>query len=164
MFWPARELHSSTKRFTRHHPRCLFFTAGPLLADIDEQWYFKPDAGKVFASPADETLSPPCDAQPDEYDVAVVADRIEQATTLRIRRLASQWAGLRSFVADHGLVAGFDSESDGFFWLAGQGGAGIQTSPGISMAVAGLINDDQLPSELRDLGLTEESLSPSRQR
>lgn len=136
----------------------------PAVFDIGEQWYFKPDAGRLMASPADETPSLPCDAQPEEYDVAVAVDRIEQATTLNVRRLASKWAGLRSFVCDHAPVIGFDEQIEGFFWLAGQGGAGIQTAPGAASAVSGLIETGELPAELRLLGLTREQLSPSRLR
>lgn len=136
----------------------------PAVFDIEEQWYFKPDAGRVLASPADETPSPPCDAQPDEYDVAAAVDRIERATTLKVRRLASKWAGLRSFVRDHTPVIGFDQQIEGFFWLAGQGGAGIQTAPGAALAASALIESGELPVELRRLGLGREQLSPSRLR
>ncbi|MBK8741989.1 MAG: FAD-binding oxidoreductase [Betaproteobacteria bacterium] len=136
----------------------------PAVFDIGEQWYFKPDAGRLLASPADETPSPPCDAQPEDYDVATAVDRIERATTLSVRRLASKWAGLRSFVSDHTPVIGFDEQIEGFFWVAGQGGAGIQTAPGAARAVSALIETGELPVGLRHLGLTREQLSPSRLR
>ncbi|NQW08594.1 MAG: FAD-binding oxidoreductase [Alphaproteobacteria bacterium] len=100
--------------------------AWPLAAMADESWYVKPDAGRMFGSPADETPSPPCDAQPEDLDVAIAIDRIETHTRFRIRRPAARWAGLRSFVADKSPVVGFDPAADGFFWLAGQGGYGIQ--------------------------------------
>ncbi|MDH5537920.1 MAG: FAD-dependent oxidoreductase, partial [Rhizobacter sp.] len=112
--------------------------------------------------PADETPSPPCDAQPDEYDVAVLVDRIERASTLSIRRIHSKWAGLRSFVADRTLVAGYDVRLSGFFWLAGQGGYGIQTAAGAARAAAALIAGRALPSDLQDLEITPEALSPAR--
>ena len=136
----------------------------PAVFDIEEQWYFKPDAGRLLASPADQTPSPPCDAQPDEYDVAAAVDRIERATALKVRRLTSKWAGLRSFVRDHTPVIGFDEQIEGFFWVAGQGGAGIQTAPGAALAVSALIETGELPAELRRLGLAREQLSPSRLR
>jgi D-arginine dehydrogenase len=143
-------------------PAALDTAAWPAVIDVDEQFYFKPEAGRLLASPADETPSPPCDAQPDEYDIAVLVDRIETATTLRVPRIHSRWAGLRSFVADRTLVAGFDAQRSGFFWLAGQGGYGIQTASGASRAAAALVLARPLPSELQDLGLVAEHLSPLR--
>ena len=134
----------------------------PAVIDVDEQWYFKPEAGRILASPADETPSPPCDAQPDEYDIAVLVERISQATTFEIRRIHSRWAGLRSFVADKTLVAGYDAQAPGFFWLAAQGGYGIQTSSGASRAAAALIARRDLPADIQDLGVRAEDLSPRR--
>ncbi len=134
----------------------------PVVFDIDWQWYFKPDAGRILASAADETLSPPCDAQPDEYDVALAVDRIERATTLQVRRIASKWAGLRSFVCDEVPVIGFDARADGFFHLAGQGGSGIKIAQGAAMAATGLIETGELPAELRALGLSRAQLAPGR--
>ncbi|MBT6119676.1 MAG: FAD-binding oxidoreductase, partial [Rhodospirillaceae bacterium] len=111
----------------------------PELDDVSEDFYLKPEAGKLLASPADETPMAAQDAQPDEMDIAICIDRIQQATTLRVRRIEHSWAGLRSFVVDRMPVVGFDDEAEGFFWLAGQGGAGIQTSPGLSDAAAALL-------------------------
>src|SRR3546814_4915511 len=99
----------------------------PLTIDVDETFYFKPDAGRLLISPGDETPSTPCDAMPDDMDLAIAVDRIESATTLAIRRMHSRWAGLRSFVSDRSPVAGFAPDASGFFWLAGQGGYGLQT-------------------------------------
>ncbi len=99
-----------------------------MTIDVDEQFYIKPDAGRLLISPADATLSPPCDAQPDEMDVAICVDRIETAFELQIRRIENKWAGLRSFLPDGNPVAGYDSAGEGFFWLAGQGGYGIQSA------------------------------------
>lgn len=134
----------------------------PMLVDADEQFYFKPDAGRILASPADETPMPPCDAQPDDYDIAVLIDRLEQATTLTVKRIAAKWAGLRSFVADKSLVIGFDPVQPGFFWLAGQGGYGVQTAPAAGRAAAALAQGASLPADLRDFGLTAADLSPAR--
>jgi D-arginine dehydrogenase len=100
----------------------------PMVIDIGESFYFKPDAGRVLISPADETASSPCDAQPDDLDVAIAVDRFEQATTVVVKHVRHRWAGLRSFVADRSPVIGFDARASGFFWLAAQGGYGIQTS------------------------------------
>jgi D-arginine dehydrogenase len=134
----------------------------PIVIDADEQFYFKPDAGRLLGSPADETVSPPCDAQPEEIDVAVAVDRIEQAATFRVQRLVRKWAGLRTFVADKSPVAGLDGEVPGFFWLVGQGGYGIQTSPAMGRVTAALISGGEIPDDLQRLGVRANNLSPAR--
>ncbi len=136
----------------------------PMVLDADETFYFKPDAGRILLSPCDETDSDPCDAQPDEMDIAIAVDRLETATTLQVRRLAAKWAGLRSFVADRTIVCGFDPAAPGFFWLAGQGGYGIQTSAAMSRVAGALALGRSLPQDVADLGLTEADLSPARLR
>ncbi|MDR6294186.1 D-arginine dehydrogenase [Inquilinus ginsengisoli] len=134
----------------------------PAMVDLDERFYFKPDAGKLLGSPADETPSPPCDAQPEEIDIAIAVDRIEGATTLQIRRLSHRWAGLRSFVADKTPVLGFDPAAPGFFWCAGQGGYGFQTAPAMARLGAALLNGDTVPDDLAALGVTAAALAPGR--
>jgi D-arginine dehydrogenase len=134
----------------------------PMVIDFDESWYFKPEVGQFLGSLADETPSPPCDAQPEEIDVATAVERIEAATTLQIRRIKSKWAGLRSFVADKNLVVGFDSRTDGFFWLAGQGGYGIQTAAAAGRLAASLALGHGLPADIAQLGVEEPALSPAR--
>jgi D-arginine dehydrogenase len=134
----------------------------PLVIDIDERFYFKPEAGRLLASPADETPVAPCDAQPEELDVAIAVDRVETATTLQVRRITHKWAGLRSFVADKSLVIGMDGAVDGFFWLAGQGGFGIQTAPAAARTAAALITGGRLPDDLTALGVTPAELAPNR--
>ena len=104
----------------------------PNMIDADEDFYFKPEAGRILVSPADETPSEPCDAQPEDFDVAVGVDRFERATGMDVRRICSSWAGLRSFAPDRSFVAGFDPRCEGFFWLAGQGGYGIQSAPALA--------------------------------
>jgi len=136
----------------------------PATIDIDEQFYFKPDAGRLFGSPADETPSPPCDAQPEELDIAIGIDRIESATRLSVPRLVNKWAGLRSFVADKSPVVWFDAATEGLFWLAGQGGYGIQTSPALGRATAALIASGELPDDLAARGLDKADLAPERLR
>jgi len=143
-------------------PAGLSIDRWPAVIDIDEDWYLKPDAGRILASPADETPSPPCDAQPEEYDVAVLVDRLTRVTTLQVPRIRARWAGLRSFVADQTIVAGFDAQAPGFFWLAGQGGYGIQTAPAVARAAAALINGETLPGDIADLGVAADALSPTR--
>jgi len=134
----------------------------PAVIDVDEQWYFKPDAGRLLASPADETPSAPCDAQPDEYDVALLVDRLTRVTTLQVPRIRARWAGLRSFVADRTIVAGFDAQIEGFFWLAGQGGYGIQTAPAVARLAAALVAGRAMPPDIAELGVDAAALSPER--
>ena len=134
----------------------------PAVIDIDEEFYFKPDAGRFLISPADETPSPPCDAQPEELDIAICIDRIQTAFDLDISRIGTSWAGLRSFVADGNPVCGFDPEVDGFFWLAGQGGYGIQSAPGLSRLAASLITSGEVPSDLANNGFDLSSVGPDR--
>lgn len=136
----------------------------PLTIDIDEEFYFKPDAGRLLLSPGDETPSEPCDAQPEDMDLAIAVDHIESATTLDIRRMHSRWAGLRSFVADRAPVAGHAPDAPGFFWLAGQGGYGIQTAPALSRFAAAQLLGRGMPADLADLGLEAAALSPQRLR
>ncbi len=134
----------------------------PCTIDADEQFYFKPEGAQLLASPCDETPMEPHDAAAEDYEIALVADRVQRATTLEISHIRNSWAGLRSFVEDRGPVIGMDPELPGFFWLAGQGGFGIMTSPGASRATAGLIAHGSLPADLAGLGLTPEMLSPAR--
>jgi len=134
----------------------------PLTVDVEENWYYKPDAGLLLGSPADETPVDPHDAVAEEMDIALGADRIQAASTLEIRAIKHSWAGLRSFVADKTPVAGYDPQQEGFFWLCGQGGYGIQTAPGLGQAAAALIAGETLPETVRNLGLTAAALAPQR--
>lgn len=139
--------------------------AWPMVISADETWYFKPDAGMLLGSPANADPVEPHDVQPEELDIATAIYRIEDMTTLQIRRPARTWAGLRSFVQDGDLVGGFDADTDkgaGFFWVAAQGGYGIQTSPAMGEACAALARGLPLPERMTDYGLTEAMLSPQR--
>jgi D-arginine dehydrogenase len=136
----------------------------PLLIDIDEQFYAKPDAGALLLSPADETPSPPCDAFAEEMDIAVAAYRVEQAIAMNIDRVKHSWAGLRSFSPDRAPIVGFDPGAEGFFWLAGQGGYGIQTAPAMAATACALLEGKGLPAELTDFGIDVAALSPDRFR
>jgi D-arginine dehydrogenase len=136
--------------------------AWPLTIGAREDLYFKPDAGKLLVSPADETPSAPVDAQPEEMDVAIAADRLAQRTTIEVRRVEHKWAGLRSFVADKTPVVGYDPAVAGFFWLAGQGGYGFQTAPAMARLAAALISGNRVPAEIQDQGITADTLSPAR--
>jgi D-arginine dehydrogenase len=148
--------------FTFAGPANTDFSLWPIVVDVDEQFYFKPESGRILASPADETPIPPCDVYPEDYDVALAVDRIEKATTLSVRHIGRKWAGLRSFVGDKAPVVGMDVSLPGFFWLAGQGGYGIMTSPAMARAAATLIVEGCLPEDLAVSGLTPEDLSPTR--
>ncbi|MCC7046646.1 MAG: FAD-binding oxidoreductase [Alphaproteobacteria bacterium] len=134
----------------------------PITGGAGEDWYFLPQGGRVLGSPEDETPSAPCDAQPEELDVALAIDRIETATTMQVRRVQTKWAGLRSFVADKTIVAGFAREAEGFFWLAGQGGYGIQTSPAMGRVAAALATGADLPADIAERGITAAMLAPDR--
>lgn len=111
----------------------------PLVGDMQHSWYVRPEArGKLMLSPADETDSAPCDAQPDELDVAIAVDRMQQALDIPVHRVEHRWAGLRSFTPDRGLAIGA-SAAPGFFWFCGQGGYGIQTAPAAGRLLAQLV-------------------------
>ena len=111
----------------------------PEMMDADEDFYFKPDAGQILISPADETPIAPGDVQPEDIDVATGVYRFEQATGLDIRRVNHSWAGLRTFAPDRVFVAGFDPRTKGFFWLAGQGGYGVASSPALAVLTRYLV-------------------------
>ncbi len=136
----------------------------PLVIDVEEQFYLKPDAGRLLLSPADETPSPPCDAQPEELDIALAVDRLEQATTIRVDRVLRRWAGLRSFAPDRTPIVGFDPLAEGFFWLAGQGGYGIQTSAALGRVAAALATGEEVPNDIGNEGVVSSALSPARLR
>jgi len=148
--------------FTFAPPADIDASRWPAVIGADESFYFKPDAGLLLGSPANADPVEPHDVRPEEEDVATGIWRIEQATSLRVRRPASTWAGLRSFVADGDLVGGFDPDAPGFFWCAAQGGYGIQTSPAMGEGCAALALGDALPRSIAAFGVTEAMLSPRR--
>ncbi|MEE8330379.1 MAG: FAD-binding oxidoreductase [Acidimicrobiia bacterium] len=148
--------------FTFGAPDDLDTSGMPMVIDVDEQFYFKPEGPQFLASLAELTPMEPQDVRHEEIDVALAIERIEAATTLEIRHVRSAWAGLRTFASDGLPVVGEDPGQPGFYWLAGQGGFGIMTSPAMSRAAAGLVVDGQLPPDLVDLGVTPEALSPGR--
>ncbi|WP_243612577.1 NAD(P)/FAD-dependent oxidoreductase [Shimia aestuarii] len=134
----------------------------PITIDVEEQFYLKPDAGRLLISPADETPSAPCDAQPEELDIAICADRIMTAFDLDIRRIENSWSGLRSFVPDGVPVVGYSDVAQGFFWLAGQGGYGIQSAPGLAQYAAAAIQKREMPARVMETGFDPASVSPER--
>lgn len=136
----------------------------PLIADAGHAWYANPDGPQFLCSPADETPSEPCDAKPEELDIAMAIDRINAATTLDIRSVASSWAGLRTFTSDQSMVIGPDPDEPTFFWCVGQGGTGIQTSPGAGRLVADLAIGGAPSSHFDGTGLDLTKLLPDRFR
>lgn len=148
--------------FTFEPPAEFPCSAWPLVLDADENFYFKPSGGFLLVTPADETPSAPCDAQPEEIDVAVAVDRFEKSTCLNVGRIDYKWAGLRTFSPDKTPVNGMDSDVAGFYWLAGQGGYGFQTSSAMARIAAGILTGEGIPSDLETLGVDPDRLSPAR--
>ena len=134
----------------------------PLVIDANENWYFKPEAGKVLASPADETPAEPCDAQAEELDIALIVDAIERMTTMKVGRISNSRAGLRTFVPDKTPVVGRAPDAKGFFWLVGQGGYGIETSPALGELASSLIVYGEVPARFIKEGFSVEDVSPER--
>jgi D-arginine dehydrogenase len=120
----------------------------PAVIDVDEGFYFKPEAGRILASPADETPSIPTDAAPDELDIARCIDRLQAAADIPVRRVLRAWAGLRTFAPDGTPVIGFAPGTPGFFWFAGQGGYGMQIAPAAARLGAALARGDAAPPDL----------------
>lgn len=149
--------------------RTAFMVAGdpawsgwPMVIDVDHDFYFKPDGPQLLCSPADETPSEPIDARPDPVDVALAVERINRATSLEVRSVRSEWAGLRTFAPDRAMVIGPDPDEPAFVWAVGQGGTGIQTAPAAGELVANLVNGEALSSRLAEAGVQPDFLSPAR--
>jgi D-arginine dehydrogenase len=134
----------------------------PLVNDGLERWYFKPDGGGVLVSPADETPSEPCDAKPDELEIARAIEEINEVTTLGLRSVSHAWAGLRSFVADRQPVVGARAEDPGFFFFAGQGGYGIQMAPALAALGASILLTGSAPARLEEIGISAGAVGPAR--
>ena len=130
----------------------------PFAKTIGDELYFAPESGRLFASPMDEIWSAPCDAQSDEEQIALAAFRMEERTVVTIKHIHSRWAGLRTFTPDHHPVAGFAGEAEGFFWLAGQGGFGLQTSPAMAAIAQSSIAGTPWPVA----NVSPDALSPCR--
>ena len=134
----------------------------PPVDDMATGFYFKANAATLMVCPGDATPTPPCDAQPDELDVATAVDLFERYTSLEIRRLQSRWAGLRTFTRDGQPIAGFALDQPGFFWIVGQGGGGIMSSPALGELAATLVRGARWPARAVELGLDAGHLSPAR--
>jgi D-arginine dehydrogenase len=148
--------------FTCELPASVQSQHWPLVIDAAETFYFKPEAGLLLVSPANADPVPAQDVQPEELDVAMAVDRLEMATTLQVRQVRRKWAGLRSFVADKTPVLGFAPDAPGFFWLAGQGGYGIQTAPAMGELAAALVRGLPVPPAMAALGVRQEALAAGR--
>ncbi|HEX4736340.1 MAG TPA: FAD-binding oxidoreductase [Allosphingosinicella sp.] len=134
----------------------------PFIHSAAGDFYMLPEAGQLLVSPVDEVEDDPCDAQPEDYDVALAAWQVERYTNVPVTRIAHRWAGLRSFVADRTPTAGFDPEVPGFFWLVGQGGYGLQTAPAMAAIVEALATGGAWPEGLAELGVTPDRVQPER--
>lgn len=144
-------------------PQGVDVSPWPFTKTVGTGLYFEPEGtGRLLASPMDATPVEPCDVQPEEEDIALAAWKMEEATTLPVRRIEARWAGLRSFAPDERPVAGFDPHAPGFFWLAGQGGFGLQTSPAMALAAEALVTRGEWPEELSAFGIESGALSPTR--
>ena len=140
------------------------FEKWPMVTDVGETWYAKPQSGKLIVSSADQTPVEPHDAYADDMAIAEGIERLMNATTLRVTHLDHNWGGLRSFVTDGNPVIGFDPYTDGFFWLAGQGGYGIQSSPALSRTAAALVLGQAIPGDVLAAGLDVAQIHPERLR
>ncbi len=136
----------------------------PLVADVHDRWYFRVDPGVALVSPADETPSPPCDARPEDLDVARALEAVRDVTTLPLRSVRSAWAGLRTFAPDRSPVAGPDPDEPTFVWSAGQGGYGIQMAPALARTVADLALGRGLPADVAARGLGAADVGARRPR
>jgi D-arginine dehydrogenase len=135
----------------------------PFTKTVGEGFYILPEGrGQLLASSMDQTPTDPCDAAAEELDKAIAADRVEQATTLAIRRISHSWAGLRSFAGDEVPVIGPAVDAPGFVWCAGQGGAGFQTSPALSRIAAAAALGQPFPADCAAAGLDFATFSPAR--
>lgn len=136
----------------------------PLVDDGATEAYVKLEAGRLMASLGDATPSPPCDSQPEDFDIAMIVDWLERHTHLTVKRIEHSWAGLRSFVTDHCPVVGFDDDAPDFFWLAGQGGYGIMLAAALGRLTRSLIERNAVPVDMLTRGLNLAALAPSRCR
>lgn len=157
----ARPLNLQPKRrtiITFDAPPATDLESLPFTKTVGDELYFAPESGRLFASPMDEVPSDPCDAQADELEVALAAFRMEERTVVKVERIHSRWAGLRTFTPDRRPAVGFAADASGFFWLAGQGGFGLQTSPAMAQIAASLILETDWPVP----AVGAEELSPGR--
>ncbi len=140
------------------------FMRWPMVTDCGETWYAKPQSGKMIVSSADATPVEPHDAYADDMAIAEGVERLMGATTIEVNRLEHSWGGLRTFAPDGSPVVGFDSSTEGFFWLVGQGGYGIQSAPALSRTAAALAMRQPVPEDIQAHHLVLSEISPNRLR
>lgn len=140
----------------------LDFKDWPMVTDVGETWYAKPQSGKLIVSSADATPVEPHDAYADDMAIAEGVDRLMTATTLEVERLEHSWGGLRTFAPDGNPVIGFDPQTEGFFWAVGQGGYGIQSCPALAMTAAAMAQHRPIPKDIIALGLNPDDIKPDR--
>ena len=150
--------------FTFDPPANAVVSRWPMVTDADGQFYFKPDAGRLLGSLAEEVPSPPIDAQPEDLDVAIAVDRIEQVIDYSVTRVLRSWTGLRVFAPDREPVSGFESGAPGFYWHAALGGYGIQTAPALGAYAAASILGRKPPEALIARGIDPAQLQVQRLR
>ncbi len=171
--WGDRVAELAGKRRTGLEPRRRSIAVVPvpegmnvmswaMAVDCAETWYCKPQSGKLLVSPADATPVEPHDAYADDMTLAEGIDRFQQAVGFDVTRVERTWGGLRSFAPDGNPVVGYDKAEDGFFWLIGQGGYGIQSAPALSRLAAALVRHEKPPSDIMDEGLVLAEISPLR--
>jgi D-arginine dehydrogenase len=136
----------------------------PMVTDVGETWYAKPQSGKMIVSSADATPVEPHDAYADDMAIAEGVERLMTATTIDVTRIEHSWGGLRTFAPDSNPVIGFDPHTDGFFWLVGQGGYGIQSAPALGETAAALTRGLPIPQVVLNHGLNLKDISPERFR
>ncbi len=145
-------------------PKNMQINDWPLIIDVDENFYFKPEAGQLLISPADDTPFEPCEAYPDDIDLAIAIDKVQQISHLEVAKINHSWAGLRTFARDKTFVLGYEPNHKGFFWLAGQGGYGVQSAPALADITCHLIcgSSNIITEEYREKHLSD--ISPERFR
>jgi D-arginine dehydrogenase len=161
---PLRLVPYRRTAFTFEAPEMMSVAHWPMVADAEELFYFKPDAGRILGSLSEEVASPPCDVQPEDFDVALAVDRIEATVSFPINRVVRAWAGLRTFAPDRNPVSGFEESAPGFYWHAALGGYGIQTSAALGAYAGATLTGEALPVALTEHGLRAGLLAPARLR
>ena len=134
----------------------------PVTANAAISFYFKPQSGMLLVSPADTTPVDPHDAWADDMAIAEAIDQLQSYLDIEVSRIEHTWGGLRTFAPDGELVVGYDPSADGFFWLAGQGGYGIQTSPALARTATALIAGQDVPGDISAYGVSPDRISPER--
>jgi D-arginine dehydrogenase len=161
---PSGQVHERRSAFTFMPPFGTDIERWPMFIGLDGSYYVKPDGDLLLGCPSNTRPVGLDDEHQEVREMALAISRIESMTTLAVQRPQKVWAGLRSFVSDRGLVGGFDPDVPGFFWAAGQGGNGIQSSPAIGEAYAALLRGLPLPRRIADFGVSTAALSPDRIR